>query len=97
MIFYPAGNFPQMKKIEEERKLRDMMRKAGHEYNRLISFHYKKDSETILKLKEEELNADNKDNTPEDVGIDKTSTDKEGCSRGDGSVHIHRRKRSYLQ
>ncbi len=60
MIFYPAGNFPQMKKIEEERKVRDIMRKAGYEYNRLISFYYEKDSQTILDLKEE-INGDDKD------------------------------------
>jgi len=66
MIFYPAGNFPQMGKIEEERRMRNIMRKAGYEYNRLISFHYKEYGETILKLKEE-INGDNKDRLVEDT------------------------------
>ncbi|RLA02460.1 MAG: hypothetical protein DRQ42_00650 [Gammaproteobacteria bacterium] len=54
MIFYLAGNFPQMKDPELEREVKEDMEARGYAYNRLISFYYKDDGKTIMDLKEEE-------------------------------------------
>jgi len=40
MKLYFAGNFPQMKDIEEERKFRDFLEQKEYEYLRLVSFFY---------------------------------------------------------
>jgi len=54
MILYLAGNFPQMKKPELEREVKNNIEIRGYAYNRLISFYYDKDSQTILDIKVEE-------------------------------------------
>ena len=56
MKIYLAGNFPLMKDKEEEKRMRDLILKSAPCYRRLISFYYEKDVQTVLDLKEEELN-----------------------------------------
>ncbi len=58
MKIYLAGNFPQMIKNngELERKTSDLVisKKRSH-YRRLISFYYKKEIQSVLDLKKEEV------------------------------------------
>lgn len=58
-IFY-AGNFPQMKNIELERKMMARVLKTRPIYRRLISFYYAEDGKNLLQLKREELNENKK-------------------------------------
>ena len=55
MIIYYAGNFPQMKKPEQERKTKELVHKHGIPiYRRLISFHFRPDIENVLDIRREE-------------------------------------------
>jgi hypothetical protein len=53
MILYLSGNFPQLSNIKKERIFIERLKKKGETYNRLISFYYREESETVLKLMEE--------------------------------------------
>jgi hypothetical protein len=53
MIIYMAGNFPLMNNINEERKMKDFVHFLNKDYNRLLSFYYKKGSKNVLKIKQE--------------------------------------------
>jgi hypothetical protein len=48
-----AGNFPQLSKIEKERKFLTDLLEEGKEYNRLISFYYLDEAEVVLNLARE--------------------------------------------
>jgi hypothetical protein len=54
LIFYPAGNFTISGKVEEERRFKNMMVEQFGEYNRLASFYFKKDTENIMQIVEED-------------------------------------------
>jgi len=49
MILYFAGNFPQLSDIKKEKEFKERL----PEYNRLISFYYLNECETVLKLVKE--------------------------------------------
>lgn len=50
MLLYFAGNFPQLSKIEKERKFIQRLQKKEQPYNRLITFYYPQEAEIVLKL-----------------------------------------------
>jgi hypothetical protein len=52
---YFAGNFPQMKDPKLERECRDFVLARHWEYNRLGSFYFRKDIQTLVDMKREEL------------------------------------------
>lgn len=54
MIVYLSGNFPQLSKIEKERKFKEELEKNDVEYHRLVTFFYPKDCNVVLQLKTEE-------------------------------------------
>lgn len=54
MKLFLAGNFPQMKSIEAEKKMRDHVRGLGEEYRRLLSFFYEEDIINVLNMRREE-------------------------------------------
>lgn len=53
MILYWAGNFPQLSDIRKERAFTNRLIKEHGRCNRLISFYYLKEAETVLKIKKE--------------------------------------------
>lgn len=53
---YLAGNFPQLKNPELEKEMAKFVVKKYSIYNRLITFFFKDDMQSILDLKKEELN-----------------------------------------
>ncbi len=53
MILYLSGNFPQLSDPKKERAMADFIGENGLEYRRLITFYYKKDCLTVLKIKED--------------------------------------------
>jgi len=53
--YYAAGNFVFMSSPEKERIFREKHREVfGEDYNRLTSFFFKRETKTMLKIKEEE-------------------------------------------
>jgi len=56
---YFAGNFPQMKDPALERECRQFVLDRHWEYNRLGSFYFRKDIQTLVDMKKEELENDN--------------------------------------
>uniref|UniRef100_A0A6M3KNK9 Uncharacterized protein n=1 Tax=viral metagenome TaxID=1070528 RepID=A0A6M3KNK9_9ZZZZ len=52
MILFIAGNFPQMADPELEEECHDFVVDQLGEYNRLVSFFYKKGTETVMMVKE---------------------------------------------
>jgi hypothetical protein len=53
MILYLSGNFPQLSDIKKERAMAKRLKSMGIDYHRLLTFYYKKDCETILKVAKE--------------------------------------------
>jgi hypothetical protein len=56
MEFYLAGNFPQLAKPELEKECKLSVEKRYGEYHRLVSFFFKDDCETVIRLKKEDEN-----------------------------------------
>jgi len=55
MIIYYAGNFPQMKKPEQERETKELVHRHGVPvYRRLVSFHFRPDIENVIDIRREE-------------------------------------------
>jgi len=54
MKFYSAGNFVLMSSEEKERKFKELSEKTYGKgtYNRLVSFFFRKETDTVLKVKE---------------------------------------------
>jgi hypothetical protein len=50
MILYAAGNFVLMSDPEKEKKFIQELAKRGYDTNRLISFFFKKELNTILQV-----------------------------------------------
>ena len=56
MIFYAAGNFVFMSNERKESEFRDLWINAfGEDYNRLVSFYFKKESDVIMSVTENEI------------------------------------------
>lgn len=53
MRLYAAGNFPQMKNPDLEKRAKKLAEDEGFTYRRLVSFFFKDECETILKIKRE--------------------------------------------
>lgn len=53
MNLYFAGNFPQLSDIEKERAFLRKIETAGFPYNRLVSFSFRKETNTVLSLRKE--------------------------------------------
>jgi len=58
MKLYLAGNFPVMKDPKKERAFRDKALTITNEYHRLLSYFYKKDIQTVMDMKREEIDGD---------------------------------------
>ena len=58
MRIYFAGNFPQMKDPEQEKEVARLVMSRGKSYRRLVSFHFRDDAESLLKIRKE-LNDEN--------------------------------------
>ena len=54
-----AGNFPQLKEYKEEKKVANLVINRYNTYNRLITFFFKDDMQSVLDLRKEELNENN--------------------------------------
>uniref|UniRef100_A0A6M3KJZ1 Uncharacterized protein n=1 Tax=viral metagenome TaxID=1070528 RepID=A0A6M3KJZ1_9ZZZZ len=68
MKFCLAGNFPQLGNFELEKLAVDQVHQMGEEYHRLGSFFYKKETETILRLKgKEEKNEIHEEGSTESI------------------------------
>jgi hypothetical protein len=50
MILYLSGNFPQFRQAGKEAKFRDDLHADGKPYNRLCTFFYPKDCDTIFNI-----------------------------------------------
>jgi len=46
-----SGNFPLLAKIEKEQAMADRITEMGLSYNRLLTFYYIKDCNTILTVR----------------------------------------------
>ena len=55
MVLYLAGNFVTLTNLDKERALKDAILTRGKEYHRLVSYFYPKTVDTVLTLKNEEL------------------------------------------
>jgi hypothetical protein len=56
MKLYLAGNFPVMKDPEKEREFRDEALLLAPTWNRLLSYYYPKDIQTVIDMRREEIN-----------------------------------------
>jgi len=56
MKLYLAGNFPVMKDPEKEREFRDAALLLTDSWNRLLSYYYPKDIQTVIDMRREEIN-----------------------------------------
>lgn len=59
MKLYAAGNFVFMKDPEKEMKFIEEVKKRGFESNRLVSFFFQKELQTVLEIKDKEKTYEN--------------------------------------
>lgn len=58
MVLFLAGNFVTLTNLDKERALKDTILARGKEYHRLVSYYYPKTVDTVLTLKQEEMQND---------------------------------------
>lgn len=64
MIVYNAGNFDLLIYGKKERKMKNLCTGLGYDYNRLISYFENHRNNSIIELKKECIDEENKGKTP---------------------------------
>jgi hypothetical protein len=50
MILFLSGNFPQLSDPKKEKEMMDFLLENGYNYNRMITFYYRKECDVVLNL-----------------------------------------------
>lgn len=94
MVIYLSGNFPQLSKIEKERAFKKKLEAEGFNYHRLGTFFYPKAMDTVLELKQEELNESKSQRTVGSNQQSETRVEQERSDRTSESPGVRRRRSS---